>query len=81
MRRLRPPPGEPDRVEQQVDVDGLVDHGVRARGQALGVHRVAELGDAARVRLRTGFFEWESKADRMLEIYRETIVRSKTRTG
>jgi glycosyltransferase involved in cell wall biosynthesis len=32
-----------------------------------------QMGDAARVRLRTGFFEWESKADRMLEIYRDVI--------
>ena len=26
-----------------------------------------------RQRLMTHYFEWESKADRMLEIYRETI--------
>jgi glycosyltransferase involved in cell wall biosynthesis len=40
-----------------------------------------QMGDAARVRLRTGFFEWESKADRMLEIYRETIARSEEEAG
>jgi glycosyltransferase involved in cell wall biosynthesis len=37
------------------------------------------MGAAARHRLMTHYFEWESKADRMLEIYRETIENARTR--
>lgn len=55
-------------------IDGLAEAMVRLAGQPDERKR---MGEAGKRRIRAGYFDWDSKVDRMIEIYRETVVRAR----